>query len=71
LLKITLQKDRRCSGCGRCIAICREGVFSLDIDEVRKVVRIVSPEKCNYCGKCEENCVTGIIELKEQGDVGN
>jgi NAD-dependent dihydropyrimidine dehydrogenase PreA subunit len=51
----------KCSGCGRCVAACREGLFTLDLQGTRKIAVIRHPERCTLCRRCIEECRIGAL----------
>jgi len=59
-----LISNERCSGCGACIAICRESAISL-ADEVGGP--LIDYCKCLSCGQCINVCPTGAIKVSNMG----
>lgn len=59
----------RCSGCGRCIAICPLRLFAFEQQGWRKVSVLQDSDACNGCAKCAANCPLEVIEMKKQVNV--
>lgn len=51
---------RVCTGCGRCVTLCRFDALSLN------GAPMVNPLRCEGCGVCEWNCPAGAITLAPQ-----
>ncbi|MEI6856326.1 trans-4-hydroxy-L-proline dehydratase activase [Psychrilyobacter sp.] len=49
--------EDKCTGCGRCIKICREEAIKL-----KNGNPFVELEKCKSCGRCAEFCISGAKE---------
>lgn len=49
----------KCSGCGRCVEVCPQGVF--EMREKRAVV--TDRDLCMECGACANNCDFGAITV--------
>ena len=48
----------KCTGCGKCLELCRDGVFSMEDGRVR----VVRPEGCIVlCSHCMPECPAGAI----------
>jgi ferredoxin len=60
----------RCTGCGRCVAVCSERLFTLEVSGFRKHAVITEPERCTQCLKCLLACPVGAIESGESGESG-
>jgi heterodisulfide reductase subunit A-like polyferredoxin len=56
--------ERRCTGCGLCIAACPYNARTKD--ENRRVTVVIS-ELCRGCGACSAVCPNGAATLKELG----
>lgn len=54
----------RCSGCGRCIAICPLRLFAFESQGWRKVSALQDSEACNGCGKCATHCPLEVIQMQ-------
>lgn len=54
----------RCTGCGWCVAACRDHVLSLMLHEGRKYAVLHDPAGCTACGKCERKCPHGVIDMR-------
>ncbi|MDU0460899.1 MAG: 4Fe-4S dicluster domain-containing protein [Geobacteraceae bacterium] len=52
----------RCSGCGRCVAVCPPKIISLETAGYRKTAVISRGEDCTGCGECAANCLLDAIE---------
>lgn len=46
----------RCTGCGRCVAACRERCITLEVSGYRKYALLVRPRHCTGCGACVVAC---------------
>lgn len=66
--------EDKCTACGKCVAICPKGLFSLAPVNKTYVVRCKSLDLgkavtevcsvgCIACGKCEKACPTGAIKV--------
>jgi len=56
----TLQfTERSCVKCGRCEAVCPNGVHRITADGAHLIDR----EKCAACGKCAYNCYQNALEI--------
>ena len=51
-----------CSGCGSCVAECREGAVTLTAEQPS-----VDPDRCLNCGRCIAVCPSGTLEETETG----
>lgn len=51
--------QNKCVLCGRCVAVCPEGVHNL-----QDAKHQINWEKCKNCGKCTELCPTVALEIK-------
>lgn len=59
--------ERKCIGCGACIAACAYG--AIEFLETRQVKKAgVNPVLCKGCGLCNAKCPTGAISLKHYTD---
>jgi len=52
----------RCTGCGRCVAVCPEKIITLDVSGFRKHAEIRFFERCTLCGCCVTSCPVAAIE---------
>lgn len=60
VVTLTLDEDK-CTGCGMCVQVCPQGVFSLEAAKVRFVDR----DGCMECGACAGNCPMAAISVKD------
>jgi heterodisulfide reductase subunit A len=59
--------EKRCMGCGACVAVCTYGALELrDTKQGKKV--FVNPVLCKGDGLCNSKCPTGAISLKHYTD---
>jgi NAD-dependent dihydropyrimidine dehydrogenase PreA subunit len=49
-----------CTGCGVCVDVCPQGVFS----ENSKSVHVVRADACMECGACQVNCPFGAVQVE-------
>ena len=49
----------KCTGCGRCVAVCPQGAITIEADGKSHTDR----EKCTVCGKCENACLGNFRTL--------
>lgn len=54
--------EAKCTGCGRCVDACHEGVIAL----VHGKAKVVRPSFCDGLGSCIPACPQGAIKLVEQ-----
>lgn len=59
--------EKKCMGCGACVAVCTYGALELrDTKQGKKVT--VNPVLCKGDGLCNAKCPTGAISLKHYTD---
>ena len=49
----------KCTGCGRCVEVCPQGVFEMR----EKRASITDRDLCMECGACARNCDFGAISV--------
>jgi NAD-dependent dihydropyrimidine dehydrogenase PreA subunit len=49
----------KCAGCGRCVEVCPQGVFTM----LDKRATITDKDLCMECGACAKNCDFGAISV--------
>ncbi|MCK6427235.1 MAG: ferredoxin family protein [Burkholderiaceae bacterium] len=54
----------RCTGCGRCVAVCPDHVLWLEVDAGRKHARLHTPAACSGCRRCAPACPFGAIRMR-------
>lgn len=58
---VTLELDQgKCNGCGLCIEVCPQQVFTLN----GKRSSITDRDACLECGACARNCAPGAISVR-------
>jgi len=57
-IRVATVDAARCTGCGRCIPVCLDGIFS--IEDGRAVAR---QEPCLSCGHCVAVCPEGAVTM--------
>ncbi len=58
---VTLKLDQdKCSGCGLCVEVCPQAVYTLN----GKVSLITDRDACLECGACAQNCAPGAITVR-------
>jgi heterodisulfide reductase subunit A len=60
-------EEKRCMGCGACVAVCTYGALELRETKQGKKV-FVNPVLCKGDGLCNAKCPTGAIALKHFND---
>jgi len=56
----TLNFDaEKCTGCGRCVEVCPQGVFLMQ----DKRAMVTDRDRCMECGACAMNCEFGAITV--------
>ncbi len=55
----------RCTGCGRCVAICKPHVLWLDRFGWDKRAVLHDAAGCTACSLCEERCPFDAIQMKQ------
>lgn len=53
-----LFRTEKCTGCGRCAAVCEKGVHILE-----NGTHTLDRSVCAACGKCAEACLNGALEI--------
>ena len=55
---------QRCTGCGRCVAVCPPHVLSLDAVDGRKRALLHDPPGCTGCALCAVHCPFDAITMR-------
>jgi len=61
--KLPVIDPRRCTGCGRCVAVCRPHLLSLEVIAWEKVSVLHDPQRCTGCNQCAYNCPFHAITM--------
>lgn len=56
---LELNQDK-CNGCGMCLIVCPQAVFSFN----EKAISITDRDACLECGACAKNCPQGAIGVR-------
>ena len=59
----------RCTGCGRCIAVCPVHVLSFHTERWTKFAVLVEADPCTGCSLCEARCPFNAITMRPAGEV--
>ena len=51
--------ESQCNGCGVCVAVCPQAVFTMH----DRKARIVDRDACMECGACARNCARGAVTV--------
>ena len=63
---------QRCTGCGRCVAVCDPHVLHLQpLPGWRKVSVLADPAGCTGCRKCEQRCPFDAIHMSGRTPPGH
>ncbi len=58
---VTLKLDQsKCNGCGLCLEVCPQQVFSIG----NSLSSITDRDACMECGACARNCAPGAIYVR-------
>ena len=58
---VTLKLDQsKCNGCGLCLEVCPQQVFTIN----NKESTITDRDACMECGACARNCAPGAIDVR-------
>ena len=55
---------RRCTGCGRCVAVCEPRLLSLEPVRWQKFSVLHEPERCTACNACAVICPFHAITMR-------
>ena len=58
--------DDRCTGCRRCLEICRHRALEIVDDETAPHIIVKYPKKCTACRKCIAVCKFNALELVDR-----
>lgn len=58
--------DDKCTGCRRCLKICRHRALEIVDDETAPHIFVKYPKKCTACGKCIAVCKFEALELVDR-----
>ncbi|HIJ81347.1 MAG TPA: 4Fe-4S binding protein [Desulfuromonadales bacterium] len=53
-----------CSGCGRCVSVCPEKLFSLVVTGYHKTASISDSGRCTFCLKCVNDCPVAALACR-------
>jgi len=55
---------RRCTGCGRCVAVCELHLLSLEVERWEKSAVLRGAERCTGCSACAVACPFHAIVMR-------
>lgn len=55
--------EKRCSGCGTCLAACKFQLLSFATRNWKKTTVVHDIERCTACGECARRCWLGAISV--------
>jgi MinD superfamily P-loop ATPase len=55
---------RRCTGCGRCVAVCGPHLLSLEVERWVKSALLHAAERCTGCSACAVACPFHAIAMR-------
>lgn len=59
---VTLEiNQERCNGCGMCLEVCPQQVFTLE----GRVSKITDRDACMECSACAKNCPQDAIKVRQ------
>ena len=61
---------QRCTGCGRCVAVCDPHLLSLEVLRWKKFAVLQELERCTGCSACAASCPFHAIAMRKQVAVG-
>ena len=61
---------QRCTGCGRCAAVCDPHLLSLEVVRWKKFAVLHGPERCTGCSACAVTCPFHAITMRKRVAVG-
>ena len=60
---------QRCTGCGRCVAVCGPHLLSLEAVRWKKFALLSGPEACTGCSLCAVACPFHAITMRRPGSL--
>lgn len=62
--KQLMQRNQRCTSCGRCIPVCPVGARQIAFSDDGTPAGVkVERDKCIACGKCADACLSSAVEI--------
>jgi ferredoxin len=62
--RVPVIDPQRCTGCGRCVAVCAPRLLSLEVVRWEKLSVLHDPQRCTGCNQCAVNCPFHAITLQ-------
>jgi NAD-dependent dihydropyrimidine dehydrogenase PreA subunit len=59
----------RCTGCGRCIAVCPAHVLTFETERWTKFAVLMDADPCTGCSLCEARCPFNAITMRPASQV--
>ncbi len=63
-------EEKKCYGCGACVAICDNGAISLEVNASGFAYPVISQKLCNDCEKCKNQCPANNVMSCNMGTKG-